>query len=148
MKRIILLFTIIGLCLSVQAQQKNTKHSEEEFRMKKEAYLTKHAELTQEEAQHFFPLYYELQKKKKEITGVAWERAKKDKELQATEEEYENILKGILEAEKETNALDQEYLKKYQAVLSNKKIFMLLKAEIKFQRNMLKVMQQPTETKK
>ena len=36
---------------------------------------------------------------------------------------------------------------KYQQVLSNKKIYMVLRAEIKFHRNMLKIMQEKPKEK-
>lgn len=137
---------ILGVSLSLHAQQKRDKCSEEEFRAKKEAYICQQAELTEEEAENFFPLYYELQKQKKEINGVAWKNAKKGKDPQATEEDYESILEGFISAEAKNNELEKEYLKKYQQVLSNKKIYMVLRAEIKFHRNILKIMQkQPKE---
>ena len=46
-----------------------------------------------------------------------------------------------LTAEEQNCRLDKEYLKKYQSVLSNRKIYMVLRAEIKFNRNMLKIIQ-------
>lgn len=142
MKRQLLIVIILGLCLSLHAQQKKEKCSEEEFRNKKEAYIRKQAGLTEEEAAQFFPIYYELQKRKKAINGVAWKNAKKGKEPQTTEKEYGDILDGFIVAEEQNNALDKEYLGKYQKVLSNKKIYMVLQAEIKFHRNMLKILQE------
>lgn len=136
------------LCLSVHGQQKKEKCSKEEFQAKKEAYISKQAGLTEEEAAKFFPIYYELQKKKKEINGVAWKNAKKGKEPQTTEKEYEDILNGFIIAEEQNIALDKEYLKKYQEVLSNKKIYMVLRADIKFHRNMLKILQEQPAPKK
>lgn len=148
MKRYLLLIMTTVLCLSVHAQQKKEKYSKEEFQAKQEAYITKQAGLTAEEASKFFPIYYELKKKKKEINNLAWKNAKKGKEPQTTEKEYEDILNGFITAEEQNNALDKEYLKKYQKVLSNKKIYMVLRAEIKFHRNMLKILQeQPTPKK-
>lgn len=136
------------LCLSVHAQQKKEKYSKEEFRAKQEAYITKQAGLTAEEADKFFPIYYELKKKKKDINKLAWKNAKKGLDSQTTEEEYKEILDGFIVAEEQNTALEKEYLKKYQEVLSNKKIYMVLRAEIKFHRNMLKILQeQPTPKK-
>ena len=58
------LLFILCLTLSVQAQKK-PGFSKEEFRAKQEAYLTQKAELTAEEAGKFFPIYFELQDRKK-----------------------------------------------------------------------------------
>ena len=63
------------------------------------------------------------------------------KDPQTSEEQYEEILNEFIHAEVQNCELDKEYLKKYQAVLTNKKIYMVLRAEIKFNRNMLKIIQ-------
>ena len=141
MKRHYLFILLTFLCISLHAQKQGKGCSEEEFRAKKQAYLTEQAGLTQEEAAKFFPIYYELQALKKEINQKAWKAAKKGKEPQTTEAEYEAILNGFIDAEAQNGELDKEYLKKYQSVLTNKKIYMVLRAEIKFNRNMLKIMQ-------
>ncbi len=142
MKRHFLLFIILGICLTLQAQQKREKCSEEEFRAKKEAYIRKQAGLTEEEAAKFFPIYHDLHKRKKALNATAWENAKKGKDPKTTEKEYEEILNEFIVTEEQNNALDKEYLKKYQTVLSNQKIYMVLQAEIKFHRNMLKILQE------
>lgn len=140
MKKYYLFIFMTLLCFSVQAQ-KQTKCSEEEFRAKKQAYLTEQAELTEEEAAKFFPIYFELQALKKDINRKTWKKARQGKNPQTTEAEYENILNSFIESEIQNHDLDKEYLKKYQTVLSNKKIYMLLHAEIKFNRNMVKILQ-------
>ena len=129
------------LCLPLYAQKKN-KCSEEEFRNKKQAYITQEAGLTDEEAALFFPIYFELQNKKKAISRTTWETARKGKEPQTSEEEYGDILNEFINSEVRCTELDKEYLKKYQSVLTNKKIYMVLHAEIKFNRNMLKIIQE------
>ena len=105
MKKNLLFIIILGASLSIHAQQKKDKCSEEEFQAKKEAYICKQAGLTEEEAKDFFS------------------------------------------AEAKNNELEKKYLKKYQQVLSNKKIYMVLRAEIKFHRNMLKIMQEKPKEK-
>lgn len=72
------LLFILCLTLSVQAQKK-PGFSKEEFRAKQEAYLTQKAELTAEEAGKFFPIYFELQDRKKAINDKAWQKARKGK---------------------------------------------------------------------
>lgn len=141
MKKYSLLLILTVLCLSVQAQKPKDKCSEEDFRAQKQAYLTEQAGLTKEEAAKFFPIYYELQALKKDINKKAWKKAHKGKEAQTTEKEYEDILETFIQAEEQNTELDKEYLKKYQTVLTNKKIYMVLRAEIKFNRNMLKIIQ-------
>ena len=140
-KQYLLLLLACLFCLPTIAQKKE-KCSEEEFRNKKQTYLTEQAGLTAKEAELFFPIYFELQGKKKAINRSTWKKAKKGLQAQTTEEEYENILQEFIKTEEQNMILDKEYLKKYQSVLSNKKIFKVLHAEIKFNRNMLKILQE------
>lgn len=137
-----LLLAFIGI--SVKAQKNNNQCSEKDFWIKKQAYMTEQAELTEEEAAQFFPIYFELQELKKETNRKAWKEGRKGNNPQTSEEEYGNILDGFIESERRNYELDKEYLKKYQKVLSNKKIYKILKAEISFNRNMLKIIQNPT----
>lgn len=136
----LLLTLLCMLCLPLNAQKKE-KCSEEEFQNKKQAYIMQEAGLSADEAKQFFPIYFELQNKKKAINRAAWKIAQKGKLPQTTESEYNDILNEFIIAEEQNSELDKEYLKKYQAVLSNKKIYMVFCAEIKFNRNMLKIIQ-------
>ena len=141
MKRYYLYLFFTLLCVCIHAQKTKNSCSEEEFRAKKQAYLTEQAGLTEEEAAQFFPVYYELQALKKQVNRKAWNEARKGKNPETTEAEYENILLSFIDAEEKNCNLDKEYLKKYQSILSNKKIYMVLRAEIKFNRNMVKIVQ-------
>ena len=148
MKKYILFLFISCIGMATFAQKKPNKYSEDEFRAKKEAYITQKAELTPEEAAQFFPLYFELQKRKAENNRKAWAKGKEGLKLETTEQEYEEIFNTFFDADKENNLLDKEYMKKCQQFLSNKKIYMALKAEILFSRHMLKIMQKQEEDKK
>lgn len=139
MKKFYLPLILTILCLSVNAQKQSKPCSEEEFRAKKQAYMTEQANLTEEEAAKFFPIYFELQSLKKDINRKAWKKGREDKNPQTTEAEYEEILKNFIDAEEQNWRLDKEYLEKYRTILSNKKIYMVLRTEISFNRNMLKI---------
>ncbi|MBQ8520767.1 MAG: hypothetical protein IJ456_05210 [Bacteroides sp.] len=144
MKRQFLL--LITLCISLSVLAQGKKCSKEEFQERKRAYMTEKASLTPEEADRFFPLYFELQEKKRQINGRAWHYAK-EKEATATDAEYEKIVDGFADAQIQSCTLDKEYQEKYKAFLSPKKIYQLYRAEIKFHRNMLKIMQRPDKKK-
>lgn len=142
MKKYHLFLLWVFICLTAQAQKPKNQCSEEEFHAKKQAFMTEQAELTETEAAQFFPIYFELQALKKESNRKAWKQGKEGKNPDTTEEQYGNILQGFIEAEERNCELDKEYLKKYQTILSNKKIYKILQAEIKFNRHMLKIMQE------
>lgn len=137
---IIILFAWL-FCLPTMAQKKN-KSNEAEFRAKQQTYMAQKAGLTQEEADKFFPLYFEFQDKKKEINKRAWKDAKQGKAPETTNEEYENIINKFFDDQEAIVKLEKEYINKYRTVLSDKKIYMIYWAEIKFSKNMLKILQE------
>ena len=69
--------------------------SREEFRAKQQAFITQHAGLTKEEADKFFPVYFELQDRKKQLNDEAWDLLRKGKDEKTTEAQYGEILEGV-----------------------------------------------------
>lgn len=64
-QRLATLLITLYISISLQAQdKKKLGFTKEEFRARQEAYLTQKAEITQEEATKFFPIYFELQDRK------------------------------------------------------------------------------------
>ena len=132
---------LFGLMLSVWANdgicQRLTK---EEFRAKQQAFLTEKAGLTQAEAAKFFPLYFELQDRKQKLNDNAWKLLRQGKNENTTESQYGEILDGVYDARVASSELEQTYLKKFQKILSNKKIYLIQRAEMRFPRELLKGM--------
>ena len=139
--RYLILIVACILCLPATAQNKS-KYSKSEFRAKKQAYMAEKAGLTEEESEKFFPLYFEFQDKKKEINKDAWGTAKKGIKPYTTDQEYKEIIDNFFTDQEAIAKLEREYIEKYRKVLSDKKIYMLYWAEIKFSRNMLKILQE------
>lgn len=132
---------LFGLMLSVWANdgicQRLTK---EEFRAKQQAFLTEKAGLTQAEAAKFFPLYFELQDRKQKLNDNAWKLLRQGKNENTTESQYGEILDGVYDARVASSELEQTYLKKFQKILSNKKIYLIQRAEMRFHRELQKGM--------
>ena len=98
-QRLATLLITLYISISLQAQDKKKPgFTKEEFRARQEAYLTQKAEITQEEATKFFPIYFELQDRKKTVNDKAWEQARKGKNPKTTDAEYEQIIEGIVKA--------------------------------------------------
>lgn len=146
-KYLLMIFAAL-LCMQINAQKKNEKWTVEEFRAKKQAYMAEKAGLTEEEAKNFFPLYFELQNKKKIGNKEAWSDARKGIKPETTNEEYETIIDSFFQSQHQLLNLEQEYIAKFRKVLSDKKIYRIYWAEIKFNRNMLKILQDIDEIEK
>jgi hypothetical protein len=122
--------------------QKKDKYTESEFRTKKQAYIAQKAELTPAESEKFFPLYFEFQNKKKEINKHAWNLAKQGKASETTDLEYEEIIDNFFDDQEAIVKLEREYIDKYRKILSDKQIYRVYWAEFKFNRNMIKILQE------
>ena len=73
MKKLIVLFIVMCsfIPLSWAMDGCNQHLSPDEFRAKQKAYITEKAGLTKEEAAKFFPVYFELQDRKKQLNDEA-----------------------------------------------------------------------------
>lgn len=141
MKRlIILLFIICGFTPLLWAMDgcNQQRLSPEEFRAKQKAFIIEKAGLNKEEAAKFFPVYFELQDKKKALNDKAWGLLRKGKDDKMTEAQYAEILKGVYDARSASDKLERDYYEKFKKILSNKKIYMVQKAEMRFHRELLK----------
>lgn len=128
---------LLILCVSgIQAQ--NTKFSKEEFRNRQKEFLIQQAGLSNDEAQKFFPLYFELQDKKQAYNKEAWQKLRQGKNPNTTETEYGKIVEDVIQARIATDELELEYVRKYKQFLPAKKIYLLQKAEMRFHRELLK----------
>lgn len=142
MKKLIVLFVMMcGVMPLLWATDGCDQHlSPEEFRTKQRAYITEKAGLTQEEATKFFPLYFELQDRKKQLNDEAWKLLRKGKDEKTTESQYEEIMEGVYDARIASDRLDKSYFDKFKKILTCKKIYLVQKAEMRFHRDLLKGM--------
>lgn len=141
MKHIMYALAFMLCCAEAIAQP--PKLSKEEFRSKQQAFITAQAKLTQKEAEQFFPLYFELQDKKEVCNREAWQKIKKGKKENLADAEYAQLNEEVIRSRITSDNLDLEYLHKYKAFLSAKKIFDILRAEMRFHRELLKPHKRP-----
>ena len=115
---------------------------------------SKETGLTEEEAENFFPLYFELQNKKKESNKATWKKAGKGMKQETPESEYKEIIDDFFESQQQNLDMEKEYIEKYRKVLSDKKIYMIYSLWFykthgylrgQFNRNMLKILQEMEE---
>ena len=98
-KLIVLLVMMCSLAPVLRAADGcNQRLSPAEFRARQKAYITEKAGLTKEEAARFFPLYFELQDKKKEQNDKAWSLIRQGKDEKTTEAQYDVIMEGVYDA--------------------------------------------------
>ncbi len=140
-EKLVMLLVACCAVLPMGAQQQDRKPQRltpEEFRAKHEAFITEKAKLTPQEAAKFFPLYFELQEKKKELNKEPHQLFPQGKKGELSEEECEKILRAVADSKIETAQLEKKYLDKFKEILTYKKILQVQRAETYFYRELLK----------
>lgn len=114
--------------------------SKDEFRARQQAYITEKAGLTPQEAEAFFPLYFELQDRKHQLNEEAWQLMREGKKENLTDDRYDEIMEGVYDARIASDRLEKTYYGKFKMILSSKKIYQVQRAEMRFHRELLKGM--------
>lgn len=149
MKQIITSLALIFICtIGLQAQENNKDNkrkpgfSHEKFQARQRAFITEHARLTPEEAEKFFPLFFELQKSKWDINKEARSKFRKKKGEKLNEQECNDLIHEFADVKIKVAQLEKEYIEKYLKVIPAKKVMDIQRAEDMFQREILKNMSQ------
>lgn len=145
MKRAIITLSLIMVTiLATYAQEKQgqqggrRRFSPEQFQAKQRSYIVEKAKLTQEEADAFFPLFFELQKEKFRIEHEARSKVIKERGQRLTDEQCKELLMNNADARIKIAELEKEYITKYLKAVSAKKLLDIQRAERSFQNHMLK----------
>lgn len=141
MKKIYLTILLIsGIFSGLFAQHcdDNCK-KKEQIKAQKVAFITDKLQLTVDEAQQFWPVYNELNKKTdeidKQIKGIV-QNFKKNKET-LSNTEIESLSDKMMELEASCSKLDQDYYLKFKKILPIRKIMELNQAERQFKHELL-----------
>lgn len=139
----IALFTATGITAqeNIQETKSERRHfSPEEFQTRQKEYITEKAQLTAEEAEKFFPLFFELQKKKFDLERNARKGTNIRRGEKMTEEQCREFIDRMSSAKIEIAKLEKEYCEKYLEILPADKVLKIQHAEKSFQQDLLKRM--------
>lgn len=144
MKRYLTTLLVYLMCIAASAQEQKPQRprmTHEEYQTKQKEFITRHAELTEEESAAFFPLYFELQGKKHEANRRVWKQVRAVPPHERTEEECNKMIDAMADVKIECATLEKEYLTKFKAILPAKKLMRVQMAEERYQRELLRSMQ-------
>lgn len=139
------LYLISILLLSFNVFFINAQSSDESlmnlqaFEKSKQEFIIKEAGLTPEEAEKFFPLNTELQKKKLELHRKHKEGVRHTQEAEnISDEEYEKLIEENINVKMKEAELDKEYSEKFNKLMSPQKLFKAQQAERTFMQEELR----------
>jgi len=153
MKRLlsVLLLSFIAASSFSQELDKNNKNNliADKIQNEKIAYFTKELDLTLEEAQVFWPIYFQYQKEADDAHQATmkalWEATAITKKGDATEAEIDKILTAYNKAMKDEAAIPDKYYSKYKKILPASKIAKLYLAEESFKLVILNKFRKPAD---
>lgn len=136
MRNFIFLLLVSIASLATHAQQPNgpwqkpwaqpkQQFSPEQFVKDMKAFVINEAKLTQEEADKFFPMWFEMYGKTQAVQKKIRElqREAHKSQAQMTESQYESTINEICKLEVKDKQIEQAYYKKFHSVLSWEKIY-------------------------
>ena len=107
----------------------------ERVRSEKVAFLTQEIDLTESEAQVFWPIYNEIQKSQRdgfEAVKNAYDAMAKGVEEKKSSKEMEKLVKAYIDAKEKNEGIETKYLNKLLKVLPAEKVARYYVAEEKF----------------
>jgi hypothetical protein len=137
MKKLLSTMMLALLAMGVYAQGNGQpqRFSPEQFQADLEAFITKEAGLSQQEAEAFFPIYKEMQSKQRAV----YERQRQLGWVKPTDEKgCEKVIRQRDEYDLELKRIQQTYHNKFLSVISASKLYDVLNAEDRFHRQMLR----------
>lgn len=142
MKRHILLLLAVVICICTSAQDRNaerhqpgrTEFNPELYTKRMNEFVAREAHLTPAEAEKFFPLLNAMQQKQREIGRQQRTMMMKSWTTpNMSENDYEQLVMRMTSLEIESKKIEQTYYKKFNNVLSWKKIHGVRIALARFQ---------------
>ena len=121
------------ISIQAQNQNQNRRMNIEEFEKRKVEYIRKEAELTNSEADKFFPLNNKLTRQKFELRKMHRDRVQKIKDnSDISDAEYRKLLDDDVDVKLKEAALDKEFAKKFEGILTPEKLYKAQQAERDF----------------
>ena len=143
MKRLILIsiLSIISVA-GLKAQERKGPSAEmfEKIKAEKISFFTSKLDLTPSEAQVFWPIYNEFEKKRLEIQRQShnFERMPNEKFASLSESEIDHVMNEYIDKFEKEASLIKEYNKKFLKILPKKKVLMIYRTENDFRFHLIK----------
>ena len=138
----ITLALFLAFSFSIFAQNPNAQERKkwhEEFKVKKQEFITKNLDLTPSQSEAFFPVYWELQQKKMELQKKTRDQFSKimDNPKDHTDKEYVDMANLMAQTKVKEAELELQDIKKFQKLIPAKAVMKLQLAELEFNKTMM-----------
>lgn len=151
MKRLLTIITAIALFVTTSGFDAFGQHRSKadkatrtewlkEMRNYKKDFLVKELQLSQEQSEKFFPVYFAMED---EVQSIQRQTRQMTRDLEkkgsaATQLETDKTIEAVYELKSKEGAIELKYLPKFKAILSPQQVLKLKSSEQKFMRNLMK----------
>ncbi|GAA0748262.1 MULTISPECIES: Spy/CpxP family protein refolding chaperone [Flavobacteriaceae] len=130
-----LIVSLCFICLFATAFSQSHEEKKERINALKIAFITEHLNLTESEAQKFWPIYNAYELEEDMLRELSREKKRKINN-DISEAEAKAILDDLIKLENEKHNLRTDFFDSLRKVISSKKILQLKTAEENFKRKM------------
>ncbi|MCI6491250.1 MAG: hypothetical protein PUH57_00990 [Prevotellaceae bacterium] len=134
MKKILCIILMAVMALAASAEQEEKKFDPQQFRRDQEAFITKEAKLTPQEAAAFFPLFRELQGKQRALFA---QQRKLERERPCSDKEAAKQIAEMDDVEMQMAKLRNLYHNKFCRAIPAMKVKQCLRAEERFKHKVM-----------
>jgi hypothetical protein len=142
MRRLTIIILLAALCFHVNAQDKRWGNPEmfEKIKAEKISFFTSKLDLTPSEAQAFWPVYNEFEKKRFDIMREKhkFERMPDEEFAKLNEAELEKMTNSYIQSFEAEAQLLKDYNKQFLKILPKKKVLMMYRTENEFRSHLIK----------
>lgn len=143
MKKLCTILFLAIFCFSgLNAQERRGRNPEmfEKIKAEKISFFTSKLDLSPAEAQEFWPVYNEFEKKRYEIKSQIhnFERMPEEEFAKLSSSEIEKLTNDYVSSFEKEALLLKDYNKQFQKILSKKKVLMLYRTENEFRYHLMK----------
>lgn len=143
--KLLIIAILLSFSLNSFAQDNDKR---ERIKALKVAYLTERLELSQTEAQKFWPIYNAYEAQEQQLRKEKYSQ-RKDMDIESlTEQEAKEMIEEMMSNENKKHHLREKFVRDLQSILSSKKVIKLKLAEDQFNKKMFEEYKKRRELKK
>jgi hypothetical protein len=132
--RLFILFAFIGSSMAVAGQDGQQRDKmKDKVKAQRVAYITQELELSETEAQKFWPIYNTYQSEIEQLRASLDLKPRRD----MTDKEAEDMMLAMLDGRSREIDIQKKYIQKMKTAVSAKKIALLFKAEREFKEKVI-----------
>lgn len=135
------------ICAGQHLQDKRPKPNDmnpEKFRKELKKFISREAGFTPKEAQAFFPLFFEMKEKLRDMEHKKMNAINRAAKNNMSEKDCSRILREMNEMDKKVMRTEHEYLARMQKAVGSQKLVKAVSADRKFGRRMFRKMANKT----